>query len=538
MYLADPKLVKSVAAAFVLLFSTPVALVANAATKGELRVRLREEPVSLSPVSIDEEQARPVLEYVTESLLTQDEDALTWRPRLAERWWVSADGRHVHFVLRENARFSDGRPVTAEDVKFSFDMIFNADYQLEHLRPYYALFERVIVRSAREVEFVAKQKYFGNLIQSASLSILPRHVYGSPKTINARASLPIGTGPYRIANWQRGRGIALERNPYWWGLKDRQWNSYFPNPRVFMQFVNEDVTAAQMLLRDEIDYASFRNDRLLNVERVLAGARGVTLQNVQNRKPGRLSRIILNLRQPLFADPRVREALNALVDREFLLRAAYQGHAASARGPWYARSEYAEPSVAAPRFDLARAARALDAAGWRFAPSRGVRVRDGAACDFEILVFETALLRPLTVFQDDAAKLGVRLRLRTVDQSTFNQRLSDRQFMAAAASFDGGWIDFDPFGEFHSTRARTGENYSGYANAEVDRWLEDARASSQPDVRKRRLRQIYARVAADQPYVFLFDEPAGAFAVSARVRRPRPFYTYSDGVSRMRVEDL
>lgn len=139
--------------------------------KNEFHINIGAEPASLHPIMASDGYASVVKGYVLDSLLTQDPETLEWKPNAAESWEVSKDGMTFTFKLRQGLTFSDGSPLTAEDVKCSFDAIFDAEYNAIHIRPYYSLFEKLEVVDPLTVKFKLKEKYFQNF-EFAAASIL------------------------------------------------------------------------------------------------------------------------------------------------------------------------------------------------------------------------------------------------------------------------------------------------------------------------------------------------------------------------------
>src|SRR5690606_4580469 len=104
-----------------------------------------------------------------------------WTPGLATEWSISPDKKVFEFKLREGVKFHDGQEFTAEDVKFSYDIMFTDDFKSVQLRPYYESIEKVEVLDKYRVRFTVKDSYFENFDRCATLTIWPKHFYGNPK---------------------------------------------------------------------------------------------------------------------------------------------------------------------------------------------------------------------------------------------------------------------------------------------------------------------------------------------------------------------
>ena len=156
---------------------------AQAPQGGTFYLNISAEPPTLNPITSTDAYASRVQGYVMDNLMERDEDTYEWQPSLAEKAETSADGRTFTFTIRRGAKFHDGKEITAEDVKFSFDVIFNDEFQAFRQRPYYENIDSATIIDPYTVAFTAKNKYFGNFNAVAGLTVLPKHVYGDvPKS--------------------------------------------------------------------------------------------------------------------------------------------------------------------------------------------------------------------------------------------------------------------------------------------------------------------------------------------------------------------
>jgi ABC-type transport system substrate-binding protein len=156
------------------------------------------EPDSINPITARDAYSAEINSFIFDGLLTTDPDTNDWKPGLADKWESSKDGLTYTFHLRDGLQFHDGQPVTADDVKFSFDYIRDDRYKAAEKRPYYDNFIGCTKVDDHTVKFVAKKKIFNNLMVLASggfMAILPKHFYEDP---NKRFDTIIGSGPYRL----------------------------------------------------------------------------------------------------------------------------------------------------------------------------------------------------------------------------------------------------------------------------------------------------------------------------------------------------
>ncbi|MEX0614491.1 MAG: ABC transporter substrate-binding protein, partial [Methylophaga sp.] len=183
---------------------------------------------TLTPLVSADAYSADVQNYVLESLLVRDPDTLKWQGLLADDWQTSDDGLTITFTLKRGINFSDGEPLTAKDVAFTFDFIMNEAIAAPRARAYLSRIASVKALDEYTVEFVFSEPYFNSLQLAGSLEILPAHFYSryleKPQTFNESRGLLMGSGPYRLAdpeNWTPDLGaVELQRNPRYWGPVD------------------------------------------------------------------------------------------------------------------------------------------------------------------------------------------------------------------------------------------------------------------------------------------------------------------------------
>ncbi|MDE0455959.1 MAG: ABC transporter substrate-binding protein, partial [Chromatiales bacterium] len=180
---------------------------------------------TITPLISQDAYASDVQSYVQESLLSRDPDTLEWEGLIARSWEIGADGLAISFRLRDGVAFSDGRPLTADDVAFTFAFIMNEAIAAPRDRAYLEKIESVEAVSPLEVVFRFREPYFNALALAGGMAVMPRHFYepylAEPATFNESKGLLLGSGPYRLADpksWTPDLGIVeLERNPRYWG---------------------------------------------------------------------------------------------------------------------------------------------------------------------------------------------------------------------------------------------------------------------------------------------------------------------------------
>jgi peptide/nickel transport system substrate-binding protein len=312
---------------------------------GELRVLLPFEPQSLDPTSLHDEIALLLAPNLYNKLVAFDAESRLY-PDLAESWTVGEGGRLYTFKLRRGVHWHDGRPFTAADVRWTFGQLAGRPgLAAEAIRR----IERVEAPDGETVAIRLHEPWapFLSTLAWFGVFILPQH---DPDGI--AKGRPVGTGPFRLGRWDRGKRLELVANR----------DFFRPGPwldRIVYTFSSDSKKVPELLLSGAIDYSMARAplDAVPRLEREPAIRVSTSLTD---------SRIYcaFNLRRAPFADPRVREAINRAIDRQEILERALHGFGAPAFGFYTPAVGWAYNGNAhVPAYDPGRARELLAAAG-------------------------------------------------------------------------------------------------------------------------------------------------------------------------------
>ena len=435
---------------------------------------------SLNPLIVRGVAAAGVREHVLESLLARGmNEPFTLYGLLAETIEVPDDRSQITFNLDPRARFSDGMPVTADDVLFSYEVL--RERGRPNYRTYYKKVERAERLGDRRVRFEFRpEPREGADITAAYdremplimglMPVLPRHLFKA-ETFEETSLEPFaGSGPYKFGRIDRGRAITYERDPNYWG-KDLAVNrgrfnfdevryDYYRDASVMI----EEFKTGQISLRPE-EYPS----RWAEGYKVPALADGrIVRRELDVAVPAGMTALAFNTRRAPFADARVRRALVLLFDFEFVNRSLYfglfkrtesffersvlssAGRPADAReqallAPFLAeiKPEVLDGTHRFPQSDGSgqnrdnwrRAFEILKAAGYEQRAGKLVETRTGKPFTFEILANTTAHPRLLASFTGDLARLGITARVRVVDSAQYQSRLNTYDYDMIQASW-------------------------------------------------------------------------------------------------------
>jgi peptide/nickel transport system substrate-binding protein len=426
-------------------------------------------------------------------------------PALAERWQLSPDGRQLTFHLRADARWSDGRPVTARDVEFTY----RAQTAPEVAWPY-ADSKRVVealqVVGERTVVFRLAAPGPYRLVDVNDGRILPAHAWGDVPFAEWRSSADrfrdrlVVSGPYTLARWRPGVELELAPNPHYP-------DAAAPRRPVVFRVTPDPAALVERLLAGEFDFADGLQP--LDAARV-ARADGLALLASPSRQ---YDYVAWNLRRPPFDDAAVRRALTMAIDRRQLVDALWRGRAEVAAGPVPSYVWARDRELTPWPYDPDRARALLAERGFADRDGDGVVERDGAPFAFELLTNAGNRLRAdaAVLIQEHLARVGVRVVPRQLELNALTE-------LNLVGDFDAtllGWaidttLDFRPY--FHSAEQAEGWNFVGLAHPEIDRALDDVRAALDAASTREPLVRLQRLLHEEQPYTFLWEPPRLAAA--------------------------
>lgn len=503
---------------------------AKAPKGGTHYLNLHSEPPTLHPITSTDYYASQVQSYVLEGLMYRSPETYEWLPALITKYEVAPDGLSFTFWLKKGIKFHDGKPLTAEDVKFSFDMIFEPKYQAAHMQPYYEGIREAKIIDSHTIQFFARERYFRNFDSIAGMSILPKHIYQDPEASKKLNRTLVGTGAYKFDEWDKGKKIVLNRNKEWWGYETDELKNSSNFETLYFRFIKEDVQILERVNKGDIDYAEVSPENFVK-QQVSAK---IKKYKVQNKAPKSYSFIGWNLRNELFKDRNVRIALAHLMNREAMIKKFFYDLYVPATGPWAFDSDYADPQTKPISYDPKKANQLLSSAGWTDSDKDGVLDRElnGKKTKFEfVLIYANPdNEKYLTPYKEDLQKVGIRMELKNLEWNAFIKILDEGNFQAVQLGWAGGAIDVDPKQVWHSSSAVAGgSNFIGYENKEVDRLIIKARGELKKEARVKILREVFRKIADDAPYLFWFNPKFTLYLLNNRIGQERETYPYEVG---------
>jgi peptide/nickel transport system substrate-binding protein len=437
-----------------------------------------------------------VINFAVFTPLVQYDQNFEPQPYLAESWELDELG--VTMRLRNDVRWHDGQPVTADDVVFTFELAKNPETASLLESAYLTMVRSAAVVDPQTVrfEFVAPHS---QPMDGFWWAPLPRHLLGdvAPGQLAQHGfnRQPVGSGPFRFASWDAGQQVVLEANDdFPPALGGRPMLD-----RIVFRVIPESTTRLTELLTGAIDV----NYTVLPDEaRQVEQQRGVTLHHYPSRE---FLYIGWNNEREPFRDPRVRRALTHAIDRPALIEALMFGYAEPAAGPVLPFSPL-DPGMDPLPHDPEAARRLLAEAGYTPGPDRIMQGPQGPL-RFPIMVSENRLRQDLaTVIQNQLRQVGIDMQIRVMEFQTLlaQHRARDYQAVLTGWSMDNFRVDPTPLFSCEEARREQSPNRAGYCNPEADR-LMLAGLQETDGGRSRELWSDFARLLQqDQPITFLF----------------------------------
>ena len=449
----------------------------------------------LLPILANDGASFGIIGLVYNGLVKYDKD-IKLTGDLAKRWEISDDKRTIRFFLHKNVKWQDGQPFTAEDVKFTFDAYrdpkvptsyatdFMKAHSLQVLDPY-------------TVEVTYKEPY-APALGSWTQGMLPSHLLkGKDITKSPLKRHPIGTGPYKFREWKTQEKIVLDSYHHYFEHRpyiDRVMTRVIPDPATM--FLELKASRIDQMGLSPLQYSRQTSSKWFD-------------KNFHKYKYLTFAYTYLgyNLNDWRFKDRKVRQALTTAINRESIVQGVLLGLGQVAYTPYKPDTYWYNPNVKKFPYDPEKAKKMLAEAGWVDTNGDGILEKDGKPFEFTILTNQGNQLREraATIIQADLRKVGIRVKIRTLEWAAFlNNYINKHNFEACLLGWGIG-IDPSQIDIWNSKKTAEHElNFISYKNPEVDKLLDDAAATYDRKKRKKLYDKFQEIIAEDQPYTFLY----------------------------------
>ncbi|KAA3622633.1 MAG: hypothetical protein DWQ02_25705 [Bacteroidetes bacterium] len=529
-------------------------------------VRLANEPDRLNPLTTVNTYSRTVIEQIHASLMTFDPVSLEMVPQLVEGAPAveeHEDGTISYtFQLRGEATWTDGKPVTVEDVAFSFKAMFNPKVNSAPYRGYFDFIGDILVYPDVPGKFsvIANKKYILAEPAISNMVVLPEHVF-DPEQIMASYQLSdlvdpakvekllkddpgltqfaeqfngtefsrnkdyiVGAGAYELDSWDEGNKIVLKRKQNWWAdaVVDKN-SSLIAHPaEVVFRILKDQKTASTALKGGELDAAGQLDSKDFSE---LKDNKFVLEQfDLHTPTSANVYYIGINNKNPKLSDKRVRRALAHLIDVDAVIELLYDGYAERLVGPFPKIRPYYHKDLPLIEYDVNKAIALLEEAGWQDSDDDGVfdKMIDGQKVDMELSYLTTQSSefgsKLSLMFQENASKAKVRVNILSKEFRAISADLKNRDFELVSRAYGLDPLPDDPKQFWHtSSDTPNGSNRWGFGDAESDALIDSIRTTLDAAERAVLYKQFQELFYEEQPIIMLFS-PKEKIAISKRLK--------------------
>lgn len=432
---------------------------------------------------------------------------------LAESWDITHNGLVITFHLRKGVKWHDAKPFTSADVLYTYQVTTDPKTPTAYAGDFLKIKKAEVLD---DYTFrVTYDKPFAPALISWASAILPKHLLaGKDITKSPLTRHPIGTGPYKFKEWVAGQKIVLVANDdYFEGRPyiDGRITRIIPDTAtMFLELRAQNIA---MMGLTPLQYTRQTDNNLFkenfNKYRYLSFA---------------YTYLGYNLKNPLFTDKRVRQAISYAINKDEIVSGVLLGLGKPATGPYKHGTWAHNDKVKTYNYDPAKARELLKQAGLTDTNNDGVLEKDGKPFEFEILTNQGNETRQkcAEIIQRQLKEVGIIVKIRIVEWSAFvTNFINKRRFDAVIL----GWtipLDPDAYDVWHSSKTAAEElNFISYKNPEADDMLEKGRSTFNQDERKKYYDRFQEILAEDQPYTFLYV-PEDLIIISSRFRGIEP----------------
>lgn len=550
-----------------------------------VRVRLAAEPDYINPIITVNAYSRMVFSGMYQSLLDFDPYTMELVPVLATGRPIIenidsgpyAGGISYTFEIRPEADWDDGRPITGEDIAFTLKTYFHPGIPLAAPgRSVLESFVDVVAdpNNPKEFTIVSNTRYFLGEAAIGTLSILPAHVYdpdgvlkkvpmadwnnpekaaamteASPElaafaekfmnSAGGRApSDHLGSGPYSLVSWETGQRIILKRKANWWADKVTPSGPglrAYPDSLVYV-IIQDQTTAVTALKAQEIDVMTQIDAK--EYVNLLQDENFKSMFTLHNPEVFQVYYIGINMKNPKLNDKRVRRAVAQSLDIDALIEQLFFGLAKRVVGPFHPAKSLYNKDLKLLSYDPDQARALLKEAGWEDTNGNGTVDKNigGQLTELELDYLTTAGSTMgqniALLFQQNAAKSGIKINIQSLNPDVMRQSLDNRTFELFGRGWSTDGLPDDPSQYWARASDRPGGgNYFGFGTEESDSLIEQIKVTMDDQARNKLYYRLQEIIYDEQPCIFLLA-PQERIAISnrfkARTSATRPSFFVSD----------
>lgn len=476
---------------------------------GELISAMTGEPSGLIFMVAGESASAAIASNIFNSLLKYNAN-LDLEGELAKSWAISNDKKTITFKLKSNLKWADGRPLTSEDVLFTWQLVTDENTRSPYASDY-QLVKKAEAPDSLTFKVTYEQAYAPALDSWSGLHILPKHLLKGQdihQTVFARK--PVGSNYYQLDQWNHGENIKLSRNP----------NSAL-GPAKIEQLITRIIpdNSAQFLelMADNIDSMGLDP---IKYSRIIPARPELNKNlNLYKELGNSYTYLGFNLKHKPFDDIRVRKAINYAIDKQEIIDGVYLGLGINIASPYKPGTRWSNPNLKPYTYDPSKARALLKEVGFEDSDGDGILERDGKPFAFEIITNQNKEReKSAVIIQRRLKEIGIDVKIRAIEWASFISRFINTGDFDVVILGWGLGLDPDQYSMWHSSQQAPGQfNFVGYNNPKVDQLLEQGRTEFNPDKRMKIYHEFAETLLEDTPIVYL-SAGYGLTAIHKRVQ--------------------
>lgn len=474
-------------------------------TGGTLTYAYSQEPSALTTIATTAVPVSIIATKIFESLLDYDGPALDPKPGLAESWTISPDHKTYTFKLRSGVKWHDGKPFTSADVKFSIEKI---------VKPYHSRgkanfgkVEEITTPDPLTVVFKLAEPvpYFMKVFQPGEAPMLAEHSFDGVDMSKAAAvrgapamQNPVGTGPFKFKEWQKGSYITLERNPDYW-------HAGFPClDGIVARMIPDGAARAIALETGELDLVPMSGIPEAEIQR-LSSSPELEVSRLGSEALGPNMWLEVNLREKPMQDLKVRQAISLALDRQRIVDVVWYGQGTPARSLLVSANPWFNKALPEYEFNPAKAEALLDEAGYK---------RDADGVRFKLtqnfLPYGENWVRLAEYTRQALSKIGIEVETKSADLGGWLKTIYTDWDFDMTSTFVHNYSDPSigserTFGSDSIRKGATFTNSMGYKNPRVDELFAEAAIETDPEARHKQLDELQQILHDELPVIFLME---------------------------------
>jgi len=467
------------------------------------------EPTGLIFMVSGESAASAITSKIFNSLLTYNAD-LDLKGELAESWRISEDQKSITFKLKSNLKWADGKPLTSEDVLFTWQLITDENTRSPYASDY-QLVKKAEAPDPKTFRVTYEQAYAPALDSWSGLQILPKHLLAGQDIHTTHfAQQPVGSSYYQLDQWNHGENIRLSGNKYSSlgpANIDQLITRIIPdNSAQFLELMANNIDSMGL---DPIKYSRIIPARP-NLQKNL---------NLYKELGNSYTYLGFNLKHKPFDDIRVRKAINYAIDKQEIIDGVYLGLGINIASPYKPGTRWSNPQLKPYGYNPDKARALLKKAGFIDTDGDGILERDGKPFAFEIITNQNKEReKSAVIIQRRLKEVGIQVNIRAIEWASFISRFINTGDFDVVILGWGLGLDPDQYNIWHSSQQAPGQfNFIGYNNPKTDQLLEQGRTEMDPDKRMEIYHQFAAQLLEDSPIVYL-SAGYGLTAIHKRVQ--------------------